>query len=164
MRKVRSISLYQEAIDEVVPEISSDVSHSPFDSSTTFTEESLLQARDWFEDCVQSHMDYCAGATWNSSFLPTRLLAVGEAETLTVCVQTSFSHHEPYATLSHCRGDSQILRLTSATLETFQTGIPLTTLPKTFRDVVHVVRKLGFKYVWIDSLCEYQLCFCPQYL
>ncbi|KAK7718842.1 hypothetical protein SLS57_005952 [Botryosphaeria dothidea] len=38
--------------------------------------------------------------------------------------------------------------------EAFQ--IPWDWLPKTFRDAITVVRSLGFRYIWIDSLCIVQ--------
>ncbi len=35
-------------------------------------------------------------------------------------------------------------------------GIDIDDLPPTFRDAVTVVRKLGLRYLWIDSLCIIQ--------
>jgi hypothetical protein len=35
-------------------------------------------------------------------------------------------------------------------------SIPVATLPKTFADAVLLTRKLGIKYIWIDSLCIIQ--------
>jgi len=32
-------------------------------------------------------------------------------------------------------------------------GIPLNTLPKTFRESIIFTRLLGIRYLWIDSLC-----------
>ncbi len=32
----------------------------------------------------------------------------------------------------------------------------MASLPRTFRDAVHVARKLGIRYIWIDSLCIVQ--------
>ncbi|KAF4465904.1 RNase H domain [Fusarium albosuccineum] len=37
-----------------------------------------------------------------------------------------------------------------------QQGIVLTDMPKTFQDAILVTRRLGFRYVWIDSLCIIQ--------
>jgi Heterokaryon incompatibility protein (HET) len=34
-------------------------------------------------------------------------------------------------------------------------GIEFNSLPKTFQDAVIVTRKLGVRYLWIDSLCVY---------
>jgi hypothetical protein len=35
-------------------------------------------------------------------------------------------------------------------------SISLKDLPKTFQDAVHITRKLGYQYLWIDSLCIIQ--------
>jgi hypothetical protein len=35
-------------------------------------------------------------------------------------------------------------------------GIPLHTLPKTFRDAIYLTRKLGISYIYIDALCIIQ--------
>lgn len=35
-------------------------------------------------------------------------------------------------------------------------GVPTLSLPKTFQDAITVTRKLGFQYLWIDSLCILQ--------
>ncbi|KAL9615377.1 MAG: hypothetical protein Q9167_000205 [Letrouitia subvulpina] len=64
--------------------------------------------------------------------------------------------HENYATLSHCWGESQPLTTKLATLETRQSGITDSELPKSFMDAVTACRKLDIKYLWIDSLCIIQ--------
>lgn len=53
---------------------------------------------------------------------------------------------EEYVTLSP-------LTTISATLEKRQKAIHLEDLPPTFRDAIILTRKLGFRYIWIDSLC-----------
>jgi len=35
-------------------------------------------------------------------------------------------------------------------------AIPIESLPPTFQDAVHITRRLGFNYLWIDSLCIIQ--------
>lgn len=37
-----------------------------------------------------------------------------------------------------------------------QHSLPLATLPRTFKDAVIITRLLGFRYLWIDSLCILQ--------
>lgn len=46
--------------------------------------------------------------------------------------------------------------LTKSTFGDLTDGIAFADLPKTFRDAVQVTRKLGFEYLWIDSLCIFQ--------
>jgi len=61
-----------------------------------------------------------------------------------------------YLTLSHRWGDANILRTTSRTLERFKNRIPIETLCQNFQDAMTVTRRLGFRYLWIDSLCIIQ--------
>ncbi|KAK6827546.1 heterokaryon incompatibility protein-domain-containing protein [Apiospora arundinis] len=61
-----------------------------------------------------------------------------------------------YACLSHCWGGELILTTTQQTIQRNKTGIPLDELPKTFLDAVKIVRHLGIRYIWIDSLCIVQ--------
>ncbi|WAO91487.1 HET domain-containing protein [Fusarium falciforme] len=43
-----------------------------------------------------------------------------------------------------------------ATLTERKSNIPWESLPKTFQDAISLVRKLGYQYIWIDSLCIIQ--------
>jgi hypothetical protein len=61
-----------------------------------------------------------------------------------------------YVTLSHCWGGRVNLATTTETLETHKKGIPLPTMPKTFADAVEITRRLGIRYLWVDSLCILQ--------
>lgn len=59
-------------------------------------------------------------------------------------------------TLSHCWGRTQFITTTRDTLKQRIAGIALTDLSKTFKDAVSLTRKLGIRYLWIDSLCIIQ--------
>jgi hypothetical protein len=61
-----------------------------------------------------------------------------------------------YIALSHRLGNSSTLTTTEATKESHKLGIPLLSMPKTFRDVILIARTLGVAYIWIDSLCIIQ--------
>lgn len=41
-------------------------------------------------------------------------------------------------------------------IEDFRRGISLSGLPRTFQDAISVTRKLGVRFLWIDSLCVIQ--------
>ncbi|PMD31521.1 HET-domain-containing protein, partial [Hyaloscypha variabilis F] len=60
----------------------------------------------------------------------------------------------PYLTLSHCWGKVSLTKLLKANLEEFLIKVPA--LPKTFVEAVSVARRLGARYLWIDSLCIVQ--------
>jgi hypothetical protein len=62
----------------------------------------------------------------------------------------------PYATLSHRWGRQPIITTTLATLATREKGVPMASLPRTFRDAAIITRKMNVKYLWIDSLCIIQ--------
>lgn len=63
-----------------------------------------------------------------------------------------------YVTLSHCWGKQNITRLLKENQKDFEKGIPIDTLPQTFRDAIQFARRLDQKirYIWIDSLCIVQ--------
>jgi Heterokaryon incompatibility protein (HET) len=61
-----------------------------------------------------------------------------------------------YATLSHSWGGILAKKLVKESIHDFQRGIRVGDLPKTFREAIHVTRKLGVKYLWVDALCVIQ--------
>ena len=63
-----------------------------------------------------------------------------------------------YTALSHCWGKTKTLRLTHDTYDAYTglEGIRISDLPATFRDAVSITRRLGVRYLWIDSLCIIQ--------
>ncbi|KAJ4403442.1 hypothetical protein N0V91_006494 [Didymella pomorum] len=61
-----------------------------------------------------------------------------------------------YICLSHCWGLAQIITTTKATLNERKRGIPWGLLSNTFQDAIVMTRTLGFRYIWIDSLCIVQ--------
>jgi hypothetical protein len=95
--------------------------------------------------------------------LPTRVLDLGppgEANTWPADLNLYETKGEKafYVSLSHCWGGFQLLRTNRATHESHQrkNGILLSQLPRTFQDAVNVTHRLGFRYLWIDSLCIIQ--------
>ncbi|KAF2786856.1 heterokaryon incompatibility, partial [Melanomma pulvis-pyrius CBS 109.77] len=61
-----------------------------------------------------------------------------------------------YFTLSYCWGGAEVTRLTKEVFLDFSRAIPFYDLPKTFKDAMVITRKLGYNYIWIDSLCIIQ--------
>ncbi|KAK4031964.1 heterokaryon incompatibility protein [Parachaetomium inaequale] len=61
-----------------------------------------------------------------------------------------------YTTLSHRWGIGPIYTLTSATLPTLLAGVRISELPQTFREAIEITRRLGVRYLWIDSMCIIQ--------
>ncbi|KAF2811222.1 heterokaryon incompatibility, partial [Mytilinidion resinicola] len=61
-----------------------------------------------------------------------------------------------YVALSHYWGNTHTFITTSTNLAKTYEGIPWLELPKTFQDAVIINRRLGIRYLWIDSLCILQ--------
>jgi hypothetical protein len=61
-----------------------------------------------------------------------------------------------YLTLSHCWGKSHFIRLLRRNQDALRINISWDDLPRTFQDAVTLTRRLGFLYLWIDSLCIIQ--------
>ncbi|XXH05877.1 hypothetical protein Hte_012318 [Hypoxylon texense] len=96
-----------------------------------------------------------------SEFVPFRLVDVGSPEASYVrVIETPGTDAAEfrYCALSHCWGppESITTQLSDVTYEDYKKGIPITALPKTFFDAVVFTRKLGQRYLWIDSLCIIQ--------
>jgi hypothetical protein len=89
--------------------------------------------------------------------LPTRVINVGSMES----GQDPFLFETNglkgvYLTLSHCWGKARVTVTEKSTLDAHKKRIPLESLPQNFRDAILVTRKLGYQYLWIDSLCIMQ--------
>jgi hypothetical protein len=63
---------------------------------------------------------------------------------------------DPYIALSHCWGHRPFLRTLSGSLDAHRSEIVWARLPQTFQDAVEFTRRLGIRYLWIDSLCIVQ--------
>ncbi|PLN85313.1 HET domain protein [Aspergillus taichungensis] len=93
--------------------------------------------------------------------LPTRVLDLGENSSSTSDIRLYVTRKEPeaYVCLSHCWGSHEESRPFQTTVETllkFEEGISYHALPKSFQDAVVFTRKLGYRFLWIDSLCIVQ--------
>ncbi|KAM7190392.1 Heterokaryon incompatibility protein (HET) domain containing protein, partial [Rhypophila sp. PSN 637] len=112
--------------------------------------------RYWYRRCTQSH-ETCR------AFTPARLIEILAPEggpqvnlQWRVVLQSDIGH-VPYVTLSHCWGSSRHISLTEKTYAKLQSRTwEFSNLPKTYQDSLVVAQALGFKYIWIDSLCIIQ--------
>lgn len=107
-------------------------------------------ARKWLSICRERHT---ACQTLSQHFVPRRLI---EIKNTTVRLCEDLAGPIAYVALSHCWGSTQPLKTMSTTLEAHRNGLLFHSLPRTFQDAVTVARKLGFDYIWIDSLCIIQ--------
>lgn len=61
-----------------------------------------------------------------------------------------------YVALSYCWGGPQPACTTTESLSVYTDGISFGDQPQTIQDAIRVARELGFKYLWVDSLCIIQ--------
>jgi hypothetical protein len=87
--------------------------------------------------------------------LPRRVLAVDGG---LVRLVESEGMTGRYVALSHCWGppERQPLTTTLSNLKQHYDAIDWDKIPKTFQDAITVVREIGLRYLWIDSLCIIQ--------
>jgi hypothetical protein len=116
----------------------------------TSSEEAHDLVKGWLTTCSKTH-EACGIPP--SSALPRRVLDVSGSEVRLLETQ---GRKAPYVTLSHCWGRQSVTRVTKATLGAMKRQVPCSDLSRTFEDAVAITRKLGFQYLWIDSLCILQ--------
>lgn len=108
------------------------------------------------EDVFQHHR--CIARS--KPFLPTRLVYVGVDNGKTrLCYGKNLDTDAnlQYLTLSHCWGKSPMpVVTTSANIDDMMTVIPFHKLTRTFQHAIIATRRLGYEYIWIDSLCIIQ--------
>ena len=110
-------------------------------------------AKEWLEECISPTHTGCQGSI--ETRLPTRVIDLGvEGEHPRLLVTNGT--RGKYVTLSHCWGKVSPLVTTQSTLKKRIAGISVAELPKTFQDAILVTHGLGFRYLWIDSLCIVQ--------
>ena len=115
------------------------------------------QMKKWIEQCNHNHHG-CRKPS-SKSFLPTRLLDLQTGDDKIVrLVNTKVSKVEgPYCTLSHAWGTDPLYTTTWLNIEKhLLEGIKWSDLTKNFQEAIQIVRLLGIRYIWIDSLCIVQ--------
>ncbi|KAL2265850.1 hypothetical protein VTJ83DRAFT_6950 [Remersonia thermophila] len=124
---------------------------------STGSNESLAWALQQLSSCRRHHKA-CNDPSLSTTSLPTRLLDVSVLGCVRLHTPGPDDPVEPYAALSHCWGRKPFLQTTSGTLQEHcaPTGVSWARLPPTFRDAADLTRRLGIKYLWIDSLCIVQ--------
>ncbi|KAI0845135.1 HET-domain-containing protein [Daldinia vernicosa] len=138
------------------------------------------------KSCGSIHGHHGSPGLEIGTFFPTRVIDVEEAEAgviflreraevtvqfgtdnearLPTSTESSTMHKYPvYWTLSHRWGDAdEMPRLLKDTESQLRKGVRLDKLPPingmwpTFRDAALLVKRLGYRYIWIDSLCIFQ--------
>ncbi|KAF2492438.1 HET-domain-containing protein, partial [Lophium mytilinum] len=107
-------------------------------------------------ECSSSHT-HCLPYTGDTTLLPKRVIDVGRVDSLDEPhLLVTEEMYGDYLALSHCWGQFPQFTTTLETLLQRVHSIPIAELPKTFADAVLITHSLGFRYLWIDSLCILQ--------
>ncbi|KAF5531712.1 het domain-containing protein [Fusarium mexicanum] len=118
-------------------------------------------AYEWFRNqldhCFQNHR-LCKES--NVAKLPPRVLDLGPSGTAEldndIKLVSSLGQQDRYVCLSYCWGGTIDIRLLRNRYKRYLRRIPWDILPQGYRDAIQLTRKLGVRYVWIDSLCIVQ--------
>jgi len=107
--------------------------------------------KSWIQDCLDNHR-LCPKP--KDAPLPIRLLNVGSdsepIERLRLVITEGMTGK--WITLSYCLRETNNLRTTSKTLEQHLRCVYFDKLPKTIQNAAIVTRRLGARYLWVDSL------------
>ena len=127
-------------------------------SMATASAASFTCARQWLRTCLREHGSCSSRSMTINAALPSRLIDVGVLGGDVPCRlhETSKSETAQYLTLSHRWGGANVFRATKATYDEMLTKIEILDLPKTFQDAIYITQKLGYRYIWVDSLCIIQ--------
>ncbi|KAH9211329.1 heterokaryon incompatibility protein-domain-containing protein, partial [Leptodontidium sp. 2 PMI_412] len=124
----------------------------------TDCENSFQQILAWLGECERHHPS--CGQNEAPAITPTRLISIGDVQSQTAIrlVDSSTARDRRYLTLSYCWGDGvpKEAQTTQSNLKARCEAIEIDILPQTFKDAIHITRKLGIQYLWIDSICILQ--------
>jgi hypothetical protein len=131
------------------------VNGRPLPTTPGDSDEDFATIKQWLSTCCTEH-SHCRKPDPKTP-LPTRVIDVGPPDGgMEPVLLESKDMTGLYVTLSHCWGGRVASTTTSKNHEEHKRGIPLSTLPKTFKDAVCITRRLNLRYLWIDSLCILQ--------
>jgi hypothetical protein len=95
--------------------------------------------------------------------LPRRVLDLGDSSlkaderSSSIKLWETNQQSERYAALSYCWGSPDgILKTEKETINQLKHSVDWERLPKVIQDAISVTRRLGIRYIWIDSLCIVQ--------
>lgn len=111
----------------------------------------------WIDNCTKH--DGCQ-VSRRRPWLPTRLVDIIKYKKGRVRIvdsaRVSRRRGISYLALSHCWGRKPFLVMREENKKEFERGVPISSLAPNFQDAIFVTRQLGFRYIWIDSLCIIQ--------
>lgn len=98
----------------------------------------------------------CATSRVATPFTPTRVVDISNPNQPRLYATSPESSSFEYAALSYTWGTAQTYITTNETIDEKLRGLDVKSLPKTILDAMKVCERLGFRYLWVDSLCIIQ--------
>ncbi|KAK3334989.1 HET-domain-containing protein [Neurospora tetraspora] len=128
----------------------------------SLTDQAVMEtARSWLENCRKNHA-LCQPV--DPAFNPTRLIYIHNASSVQLIETKEEANSQHYVAFSHCWGESETLKLlqndldkgTKGNIEELRSLIQVQRLPTSYWEAISVSLALGFRHIWIDSLCIIQ--------
>jgi hypothetical protein len=111
----------------------------------------------WMERCLKSHGSACLAVRDKLPTLPARVIDVGSTDgSKDPYLFISKGKRANSTSLSYCWEERANLCTESITLESFTKSIPFRRIPKTIQEAIITTRRLGIRYIWVDTLCILQ--------
>jgi len=117
--------------------------------------ESLVFVSHCLERCFAEHSQDSCGTLSSGPVSPARVVDLVNVNTNSIRITRYQEELGPCLALSHCWGGTVPLKPTLSSTSLFD-SVDLQALPNTFRDAITLTTRLGYSYLWIDSLCIYQ--------
>lgn len=126
-------------------------------SASSGTRQCLELVSRWLADCVESHGAECSDR--DEAILPKRVLEIEDApqgSELRSRLVTTSSSRGKYVALSYCWVRGPFFNLTFDNIVDLKESLPMELLHGTIIDAMVFAKNLGFRYLWVDSLCIIQ--------
>ncbi len=119
---------------------------------STSSDACLLLTAGWLNICVSERL-LCHQVTSLPGALPTRLVDVGPLYGSLPPISHKKIENTAYLALSHCWGAAKVLQMKGSNFDYLRRCINIDDLTVTFQHAVFTTRRLGYRYLWIVSLC-----------
>jgi hypothetical protein len=113
--------------------------------------------REWLDECEHDHSKNSETQCrdFSSAPFPTRVLDLGAHDPIVKLINGK-DLLGPYVALSYCWGGEQPHALTLSNMNRYEQEISSAVLPQSIQDAIFTTRKLGLRFLWVDSLCIVQ--------
>ncbi|OCL11406.1 HET-domain-containing protein, partial [Glonium stellatum] len=113
--------------------------------------------QNWIRTCQDAHGTIHKKSYFQGSIYPLKLRDFRVIDVRRRCL-TMLGEREEYIALSYVWGTKNDVMTKKANLEGFSAegAFSNIVLPRTIRDAIDLTRKLGYLYLWVDSLCIVQ--------